>query len=47
LLAFPKPKSKNPFAADSLVKLPFATTLPTRRPFDGFTMVAQSKRTER
>src|SRR5437867_6849443 len=39
LLALPKPKSEKPLAADSLVKLPFATTLPTSRPVPGVTIL--------
>src|SRR6266849_335129 len=38
LLALPTPKSEKPLAADSLVKLPFATREPTRRPLLGFTI---------
>src|SRR5439155_1214510 len=38
LLALPTPKSENPLAADSLVKLPFATTEPTSRPLLGLTI---------
>src|SRR5438046_1057284 len=39
LLALPTPKSENPLAADSLVKLPFATTLPSSRPLPGLTIL--------
>ena len=35
LLALPRPNIENPLAADSDVKLPFATAVPTTRPFDG------------
>ena len=39
LLALPIPKSENPLAADSLVKLPLAVTAPRMRPPVGFTIL--------